>query len=122
QFARLGETGKTMISLVLPPGLPRSAGYPHVLPVPAGVTSALLLLKTRGGPYTSYSGSLETPEGRQVLKSEGLKSWAAGDGRIVPIPLPSAALQRGDYILRLKGHAGDKSEEVDVYSFRVVAH
>lgn len=120
EFARLGETGKTMVSLVLAPGLPRSTEHPHVLPISSGVSSALLLLKTRPGAFLTYNISLETPEGKQLLKREDLKPWPTGDEEMIPLSLPSATLQRGDYIVRLIGHAAGKSEEVNVYSFRVV--
>jgi hypothetical protein len=121
EIARLAETSRPMISLALSPGLVRTDQGPNILPISPGVSTALLLLKTRDGLYSSYSVSLETPEGRQVFKRDGLQSWPAGEMTMVSVSLPSTALQRGDYVLRLTGHAGGKSEEIDVYSFRVVA-
>jgi hypothetical protein len=120
EIVRLAETSRPMISLALSPGLVRTDQRPNILPISPSVSSALLLLKTRGGPHSSYTVSLETPEGRQVFKSEELKSWLAGDVTVVPVSIPSGALQRGDYVLRLTGYAGGKSEEIDVYSLRVV--
>lgn len=120
-FAQLGRAGTATISLVLSPGLARSPGSPRVLPASPAVPTTLLLLKIRPVPYSIFNISLETPEGKQVLKREGLQAWSAGGEKMVPVSFPSTALQRGDYILRLIGQAGGKSEEVDAYGFRVVA-
>ena len=121
EIAQLEPPGVPLISLTLSPGLPRSTGRASVLPISPGVSTVLLLLKTSQDSYTTYGVSLETPGGRQVLKKDELKALLATSAKVVPVSLPSSALQRGDYVLRLIGsNPGVQSEEVDVYSFRVV--
>lgn len=118
-----GQTGQPIISLMLAPGVSRSGSKSTVLPLSSGVSGAMLLLKARPDPYSSYSVSLETPEGRQVLKRNGLKALSPGNAKVVQVFLPSSALQRGDYVLRLFGNnPGVQTEEIDAYSFRAVMH
>ena len=118
-----GPTGQPIVSLILAPGLQRAPGKVSILPISSGVSNALLLLKTGSVPYENYSVSLETPEGKQVLKREGLKALPTADVKIVQLSLPSKALGRGDYIVRLFGNnPGSKTKELDAYSFRVVVH
>ena len=123
EIAQLEETGKPIISLVIVPGIPRSGGHATILPVSAGVSSALLWLKTGPDSYSSYSATLETPEGRQILKREALKAVSTRNGRMVLMPLPSTVLQRGDYVIRLFGGNGaGQAEEIADYGFRVIEH
>ena len=123
EIAQLGEPGKPTISLALAPGIPRGPGQSNILPISSGVPSALLWLKTGHDSYSNYSAILETPEGRQILKRDGLKAISTASGSVVPFALPSNALQRGDYILRLFGNnPSGRSEEIDAYSFRVIMH
>ena len=119
ELADLGPAGRPLISLTLSPGLSRSNGNLNILPISSDISTILLLLKT-GGAYSSYGASLETPEGKQTLKKSGLKALLTASGKVVPVSLPSNALQHGDYILRLLGsRPGGQVEEVDAYTFRV---
>lgn len=123
EIAQLEETGKPIISLVIVPGIPRSGGHATILPVSSGVSSALLWLKTGPDSYAIYSATLETPEGRQILKRDALKIVSTRNGRMVLMPLPSTVLQRGDYVIRLFGGNGaGQAEEIADYGFRVVPH
>lgn len=123
EIVQPGPPGQPIISLTLAPGIPRGGGKSSVLPISSDVSSALLLLKTGRNPYSSYSVSLETPEGKQVLKRDALKALSTGSGRVVQVSLPFSTLQRGDYILRLFGNdSAGRTEEVAAYSFRVVLH
>ena len=123
EIIQIGETGRPMITLALSPGLQRSGGQTSVVPISPGISTALLLLKAHGDNYASYYVLLETPEGKQVLTKKGLKVLPAANGKMVPVSLPSRALGRGDYILRLFGNnPSGRVEEIDAYSFRVVVH
>lgn len=123
EIAQTGPTGQPILSLTLAPGLQRAPGKVNVLPISSDLSSVLLLLRTGSGPYSSYNVSLETPEGKQVLKRDGLKALSAGDGKVVWLSLPAHALGRGDYIVRLFGNnPNGGTKEVDAYSFRVVVH
>src|SRR5262249_30090505 len=123
EVAQLGETGRPAITLAVSPGIPRSPGESHILPLSSEISTALLLLKTGRGSYASYSIVLETAEGKQILKRDGLKAVSTASGRVVPVSLSSSAIQRGDYILRLFGTSPEgQTEEIDAYSFRVVRH
>ena len=120
EITQLQELGRPTISLALAPGLSRSGGKSSVLPISTDLSS-VLLLQTGSGPYSSYSISLETPDGKQILKRDNLKVVSTASGRLVPVLLPSNALSRGDYIVRLTGIKPDhQSEAVDTYIFRAV--
>ena len=123
EIARLGEPGRPVLSLSLSPGIPRGHGKANVLPVSSEVSTALLLLKTGSDQYSSYSVFLETPEGKQILKRDGLKGVSTASGKAVPVALSSSSLTRGDYILRLFGNnLKGQTEEIAAYSFRIVVH
>ena len=123
EIAQLGPAGQPIISLTLAPGLQRSPGKVSVLPISSDLSNVLLLLLTRPGPYSSYGISLETPEGKQVLKRDSLKALPTADGKVIRLFLPPRALGRGDYIVRLFGKSPNAAtEEIAAYSLRVILH
>ena len=123
EIAQLGPAGQPIIWLTLAPGLQRSPGKVSVLPISSDLSDVLLLLLTRPGPYSSYSISLETPEGKQVLKRDSLKALPTADGKVIRLFLPPRALGRGDYIVRLFGRSPNAAtEEIAAYSLRVILH
>ena len=124
QTPEIGQpAGQPIVSLMLVPGLQRGNGKLNLLPISSDLSGALLLLRTRPDPLSSYSVFLETPEGKQVLKRDGLKALPTADGKVVRLSLPAHALGRGDYVVRLFGiDTNGRTVEVDDYSLRVVLH
>ncbi|HEY6251811.1 MAG TPA: hypothetical protein VI685_17780, partial [Candidatus Angelobacter sp.] len=123
ELADSGPPGQPMISLTLSPGVPRGSAKATILPISSDVSNVRLLLKTGGGLYSRYGVSVETPEGQQIFKKNGLKVLNTNRGKVVAVSLPARALPRGDYILRLVGtKASSQTEDIDAYSFRVVLH
>lgn len=111
------------ISLLLRPGLQRSAGdRGGVLPAAAVPSQVLLVLDLRRDDAAAYDVVLTTAEGREVHRAVGLHGRPSRNGgRVVVIKLPSSLLPRGDYMAVLLSVDGrGRRQSVDSYVFSVV--
>jgi len=114
--------GIEVAQLTIAPGLLRSGDHQNVLVISPGASSARLQLKLDHREYSSYSASLELPDGTSVYESNGLKSQASQvHGKTLLVTLPADRLQdREYYLLKLQGTAPDGSmQTVDEYTFRI---
>jgi len=124
RIANVRPPGPDIIALALSPGLDRSTDGPKKLVISPATLLVQLQLYLERDDYPSYSASLETAEGAQVWKKNGLKRHP-GRGATVPVILgiPASVLQGNDYLVRLTGVAANgKVEEVEDYRFLVVRH
>jgi hypothetical protein len=122
QVAQLSSLGATILPFTLTSHLIRQNHPQRPLVIPTGFPAVFLEPALSSNGYPNYSASLETPEGRQIWRQSGLKSWPIrGGSHVVGLILPARIFESRNYILRLNGRtATGKSEEVDSYAFRVV--
>jgi hypothetical protein len=73
--------------------------------------------------YRSYSAIVETAEGNEVRRVDGLKSQLLHGNKIVDVSVPSKILKPGDYVIRLSETPTIQSnqEDIAVYSFRALS-
>jgi hypothetical protein len=108
----------------LTPGLPRSPGAVKQLVVPHEVLQIEMRLYLEDDKFTTYRASLQTAEGKQMLQTSGLKSSKDSRGRLlVSFVVPSNALSKGEYLIKLDGKAntGPIEENITAYQFLVVS-
>ena len=115
-----GDINQTVASLTLLPGLSRSSGKQNILAISSRVSTVRLLLTTGNDTFSTYSVSLETPDGTQILQQNGLKGEPSKAGKVISVNFPSVSVPRGDYIVRLIGNSAGHPEEAAAYSFQVV--
>lgn len=123
QVAQLSSLGSIILPFRLSPHLVREGSMQKPLIISEGFAAVLLELTLgSSNAYASYSASLETPEGQQIWRQPGLKSWRTRNGpHMIGLLLPSKIFQSGNYILKVSGKtATGIPEEVDSYVFRVV--
>jgi hypothetical protein len=122
-----------VVSFLLTVGLARDSGETQTLTVPRTAQRLRLQLLFRDnsasplpnqppgsvGDKSRYRALLRTPEGREVVRREGLKAQPKGAGRIVTLSV--APLASGDYTLILEGQSGTNDyEPVAQYAFTVI--
>ncbi len=119
---RPDETRRPIIaSLLLLPGISRSAGRQPKLALPAKATVVQLQIGIDPEEdYKSFGVELRTANGRPVWTRDNLTARNTRGGRVVRLTLPASALSSGEYELRLKGvtESGGK-EDVGFYYFAV---
>lgn len=132
QVAQLSSLGAMILPFRLSPHLMREGSSQKPLIIPEGFPAVFLESTLSSfdyeygravvNAYVSYSASLETPEGRQIWRQSGLKSWQTHNGpHMIGLILPSRIFQSGNYILKVSGKtATGRLEEVDSYVFRVI--
>jgi hypothetical protein len=110
----------TIIALVS--GSTRSEGVTQRISIPPGVDWVQLQLELKRNDYQTYKAELL--DGTSVLAaSEPMKPEVNGGRSVVYMDLPADVLKPGDYQVRLSGISdNERSEVVDRYPFRVVAH
>lgn len=108
----------------LTPGLSRSSGAVKQLFVPPEVLQIEMRLYLEDDKFSSYRASLQTTQGKQVLQTSELKSHKDSRGRpLIYFVVPSNALSRGDYLIKLDGKAstGTIEENITAYQFAMVS-
>lgn len=113
----------TVASLILSPGMARSADSPNVLRTSSNTVTAQLQLLVEHDDYSAYSASVETAEGTLVWHKDGLTTQAMSGARAITIRLPLKILSNRNYRVRLTGTKADGSaEDVADYSFLTMKH
>jgi hypothetical protein len=118
QIAKLETPAE--LSFRLLPGATRGgpAGEDLVLPRNGGWVRLEMVLDR--DEFRTYEAVLQTAEGKDVLRANGLKSASIGGVRVVLWRVQSGKIQPGDYAVRLRGEKNDGSiEEADAYSLTV---
>jgi hypothetical protein len=72
--------------------------------------------------YSAYAAVVETAEGNEIRRVDGLKCSLLHGNKVVDVRVSSRLIRAGDYVIRLKGTPKGKAveEELDVYGFRAV--
>lgn len=107
-------------SLTLMPFAPRDGGASNTLQLKSDTRAVRLQLMFKGDDYRSYSVTLKTLEGQQVMQLRALKAVSTASGKSVTLNLDSAILTHQDYIVTLNGvSSAGQSEALAEYYFRV---
>ncbi len=121
EMARVEPLALPSVSLVLVPGLPRSAGGQNALVIPPGPHIVRLRLRLEDQSSKSYLATLETAEGSNIWPKQAGQGRVERHGGAVVFNLPSSLFRTDDYVLRLSAvGTGGEIEEVAAYGFRVV--
>lgn len=117
--ARDGAPERSVVATItlMPGALRDSAPGPNLF-VPRAATFLRVHLQLEEDEYGSYQAVVSTPEGRKVWAGPAPKDRQK-DAHFVTLTIPSASLDRGDYIIELAGAAGGRSQPAAQYSFRV---
>jgi hypothetical protein len=121
QEQRSGQTQlpSQSVLLFLLPGSVRGEGGSKVLRVPPTALSVTLDLDVSDGNYSSYSATLQSIDGKVVLRSAGLRPIQGHDKKSVRVKLESKLLPPGDYILQVEGITKTGKEPFNYYPFRI---
>ena len=111
--------------ILLKSGISRSAvsgNENQNLSIPAESALVVLLLALPRDTYPRYDAVIETVDGKEVGRVDGLTSQPIqNNGRAVVVGFPSQTFSKGSFIVRLLGRtATGRTETVDGYSFRVL--
>ena len=68
---------------------------------------------------TSYRASLQTAEGREILRVGGLREASGTDGRTLDVMVPSGLLSPGTYLLSIQRDSAGPPEELTATTFVV---
>ena len=68
---------------------------------------------------TSYRASLQTIEGREILRVGGLREVAGPEGRTLDVMVPTGLLRPGTFVLSLQRDVAGTSEELTATTFLV---
>ena len=130
-----GGTGRTEIAktetpllgeftLQLNSGISRTfgSGAPKPFVVPPGTSWLNLQLGLDDDDHSGYVVSVETPEGVEIRRVEGLNSRTRSGRKIIVVRVPARLIPAGDYVVDVKRTGEDKTKEqsVESYAFRIV--
>jgi hypothetical protein len=121
--AGLPPQSPAAVTFMLTTGAARGPGERQTLNLAraAGQVRLQLLFRESGATapnQADYRAVLRTPEGREVLRRDGLRAQPKGAARMVV--LPAGNLAGGDYILTLERRTGENDyEAVAEYAFTV---
>ena len=108
-------------TLILAIGGVRGAetGPPGKIVLAPGTEKALIQLNLRDNDYSKYSVVIQSADGKQIFKRDGLQSRNKSHV-ILSVIVPASKLSNGDYILTLKGiTSSGEVEDVSKSLFRV---
>jgi hypothetical protein len=115
-----GPSASAASVFTLSAGLTRGGSSQNVIAIGSGVSSLRLDLIVTSSKYSGYSVSIESAGGRKVWHKRHLSEQSSLHARVVAVELPASLLAAGDYILLLRGEAGNRlTDELEDYSFRV---
>ncbi|MDQ3818722.1 MAG: hypothetical protein M3362_13730 [Acidobacteriota bacterium] len=101
-------TGEPVIaSFVLQPGLTRGGGQSFSIPKNAAMVRLTLHLLASTEDYESYSVTLHSPQGAEVLKRSGLKARGSGAVRTINLSVPARILTEGRNLFSVQGRRSD---------------
>ena len=95
------------------------SGPAAMLNIPSGTEEARIQLNLRDNEYSAYSVTVQSADGKQVFKQDGLRSRNKTRASL-SVVIPANKLSNGDYILTLKGiTSSGELEDVSKSLFRV---
>jgi hypothetical protein len=110
----------TVLSFPLAPAPVRGEKPLPLTTISLSAGKAQLLMELTGADYANYQVSLQTVEGREILRRRTGKVRFGKYRAFATLPVNAGELGRGDYILILFGRTSDgRSQEIDRYFFRV---
>ena len=114
------EPGK-ILAIELTPGLTRDEGEIKKFAISPGTDSVELELRIVSvDQYQSYRAVLQTTEGSENFRIDGLRATTKDSRVVVPFRLAAGLLSRGDYYVKLSGlNPRGEYEDVDRYTFRI---
>ncbi len=114
------EPGK-ILAFELTPGMVRSEGEIKQIVISPGADSVRFDLRIASvDQYQSYRAVLQTAEGSEKFRLDGLSAASTNSGIVVPFSLPARLLTRGDYYIKLGGrNPAGEYEDLPRYSFRI---
>jgi type II secretory pathway pseudopilin PulG len=99
----------------------RAPGSGYVLTVPATASTIQLTLTLESDDYASYQATIESSDGREILKKSGLRSRRSGQTRMIVWQFSSRLLSPGQYAVSVSGRTPSGTyDPVGEYSVRVV--
>jgi hypothetical protein len=111
-------------SVILEPASTRSAQIDrndNSLAIEDGVSQVQIFLDLAQDAQSLYIVLLQTIDGVDVQRFEGISSVVTADGgRAVPLKIPTRQLNNGTYIFRVYRQFTDERHFVNAYSLRVV--
>jgi hypothetical protein len=116
---RRQSPASTVLSFLLTPAPVRGEKAPPQTMIPHLTGKAQLLMELDDDDYANYQASLQTVEGREILRRRADKVRLGKNRAFAALPVNAGKLTKGDYILILFGQAADGgSGEIDRYFFR----
>lgn len=95
------QPGSMMIAISLTSDLAQSGGKQNTLYFVLRISQVRLLLNRERDEYSTYKVVLETVDGIQIWKKQGLlASPAHRGGRVITVEMPANVLQSNDYVLK----------------------
>jgi hypothetical protein len=122
-LTQAGNSGASVATFALAPGLLRAGGSLRRLSVPADAIVVRLRLDLPADEYSLYQAALLDAEGTETWTVSRLRAEqeVAGETAVVLV-LPVSLLPPGDYQVKLSGVASDGAlESIASYPFRVTA-
>lgn len=123
------QGGSLLSAMQQPPGMlrftpqsvTRERAQPNLLTIPSRYTLVQFELTLQPNSYRTYAVMLETADGDQILRANGLAAERnAHRGQRIRVPVPAPLLEARDYVIAVHGITGhEQSEELETYSFRV---
>jgi hypothetical protein len=108
------------LSVTLTTGLTRNDRGLKRIVVPAEADRVVFMLVIEDESRTTYRALLQNVSGEALLDVSPLRERAAGQGRVVDVPVPAHVLADGDYVLQLQSRGGaGRAEDRAEYAFRV---
>jgi len=114
------EPGK-ILAIELTPGLTRDEGEIKKFAISPGTDSVELELRIVSvDQYQSYRAVLQTTEGSEKFRVDGLRATTKDSRIVVPLKFAAGLLTRGDYYVKLSGvNPHGEYEDLPRYSFRI---
>ncbi len=115
-FADTRSAFANTLSVLLSPGLTRSADSARRLDIPKGTAIVRVKLDLPENPYATYTAVLLS-EGQEILARKNLKASETPDRITISLDLPASDLPGGDYELRLFGT--NQADHLQTYVLRI---
>lgn len=107
------------LSVTLTAGLTRNDRGLKRIVVPAQADRVVFTLVIEDESRTTYRALLQNVYGGALLDVSPLHEHAAGQARVVDVPVPARVLAEGDYVLQLQSGGAGRAEDRAEYAFRV---
>ena len=111
--------GASIASFILTPQL-RSVQQVRTISIPADTNQVSMQLELEPNDSSAYRVALIDQAGQMVWRSRQLKATSTTGGKSLSVTFPTRLLQSKAYTLRVTNAAGDPSDVISDYPFKVV--